>query len=222
MTSSGGSTTGGPRVQGDDVAAQERARASAGQQGLLFTDDLPDLPEDMGYRGPTACAAAGITYRQLDYWARTGLVEPGVRPAHGSGSQRLYGFRDILVLKVVKRLLDTGVSLQNIRTAVAHLRDRGVEDLAQITLMSDGASVYECTSADEVVDLVQGGQGVFGIAVGRVWREVEGSLAAMPGERTGAGAASPGADVPGTGTAGTPESAEADELSARRAARRTG
>ena len=67
--------------------------------------------------------------------------------------------------------------------AVGHLRERGVEDLAQITLMSDGASVYECTSADEVVDLVQGGQGVFGIAVGRVWREVEGSLAALPGER---------------------------------------
>ncbi|OUM42811.1 MerR family transcriptional regulator [Arthrobacter sedimenti] len=151
-------------------------------QGLLFTEDLPVLDEDAGYRGPTACKAAGITYRQLDYWARTGLVEPAVRGASGSGTQRLYGFRDILVLKVVKRLLDTGVSLQQIRTAVEHLRERGVEDLAQITLMSDGASVYECTSADEVIDLVQGGQGVFGIAVGRVWREVEGSLAALPSE----------------------------------------
>ena len=152
-------------------------------QGLLFTDDLPELREDTGYRGPTACSAAGITYRQLDYWARTGLVEPSVRGATGSGTQRLYGFRDILVLKVVKRLLDTGVSLQQIRVAVSHLRERGVEDLAQITLMSDGASVYECTSADEVIDLVQGGQGVFGIAVGRVWREVEGELTALPSER---------------------------------------
>src|ERR1700760_4650433 len=79
---------------------------------------------DVGYRGPTACSAAGITYRQLDYWARTGLVEPSVRSAHGSGSQRLYSFRDILVLKVVKRLLDTGISLQQIRAAVQHLRDR--------------------------------------------------------------------------------------------------
>ena len=78
------------------------------------------------------------------------------------------------MLKVVKRLLDTGVSLQQIRVAIQALRQRGVEDLAQITLMSDGASVYECTSADEVIDLLQGGQGVFGIAVGRVWREVEG------------------------------------------------
>ena len=114
-------------------------------QGTLF-DGNPEI----GYRGPTACAAAGITYRQLDYWARTGLVEPSVRAAHGSGSQRLYGFRDILVLKVVKRLLDSGISLQQIRAAVQHLRDRGADDLAQVTLMSDGVSVYECTSADEV------------------------------------------------------------------------
>ncbi len=115
--------------------------------------------ETVGYRGPTACAAAGITYRQLDYWARTGLVEPSVRPAYGSGTQRLYSFRDVVVLKIVKRLLDTGVSLQNIRTAVQHLASRELPDLAQMTLMSDGATVYECTSPDEVVDLLQGGQG---------------------------------------------------------------
>ena len=169
-------------------------------QGLLFTDDLPQLDEHAGYRGPIVCKAAGITYRQLDYWARTGLVEPAVRGAKGSGSHRLYSFRDILVLKVVKRLLDTGVSLQQIRTAVLHLRERGVEDLAQITLMSDGASVYECTSADEVIDLVQKGQGVFGIAVGRVWREVEGSLAQLPSENS-------------------ERQAPEDELAARRAAK---
>lgn len=195
-------------VSSEDEAkrsAQEAARR-AGEQGLLFDDDTPAPPPDVGYRGPTACAAAGITYRQLDYWARTGLVEPTVRVAHGSGSQRLYSFRDILVLKVVKRLLDTGVSLQNIRAAVQHLRDRGVRDLAQITLMSDGASVYECTSADEVIDLVQGGQGVFGIAVGRVWREIEGSLAEFPGER----AQPEGDDHP------------SDELADRRRARKTG
>jgi len=170
-----------------------------GLQGTLFDDsEVPGLPGDpappapapsgddgaeMGYRGPTACSAAGITYRQLDYWARTGLVEPSVRAAHGSGSQRLYSFRDILVLKVVKRLLDTGISLQQIRAAVQHLRDHGSADLAQVTLMSDGVSVYECTSADEVVDLLQGGQGVFGIALGRVWREVEGDLAVLPAVR---------------------------------------
>jgi DNA-binding transcriptional MerR regulator len=132
---------------------------------------------DIGYRGATACVAAGISYRQLDYWARTGLVEPGVRGAAGSGSQRLYSFRDILVLKIVKRLLDTGVSLQNIRTAVEHLRSRGVSDLESITIMID-----ECTSPDEIVDLLQGGQGVFGIAIGKVWSEVEGSLSLLQGE----------------------------------------
>jgi DNA-binding transcriptional MerR regulator len=170
---------------GEAPGGVARPVVPASAQGLLFTEDLPVLDEQVGYRGPTACGAAGITYRQLDYWARTGLVEPSIRPATGSGTQRLYSFRDILVLKVVKRLLDTGVSLQQIRVAVSHLRERGVEDLAQITLMSDGASVYECTSPDEVIDLVQGGQGVFGIAVGRVWREVEGSLAELPGERAG-------------------------------------
>ncbi|TDD64521.1 MerR family transcriptional regulator [Actinomadura darangshiensis] len=196
---------------GEGKATPERHMASrrAGEQGLLFDTQVSAPPEDVGYRGPTACAAAGITYRQLDYWARTKLVEPGVRSAHGSGSQRLYGFRDILVLKVVKRLLDTGVSLQQIRTAVTHLRDRGVQDLAQITLMSDGVSVYECTSADEVVDLLQGGQGVFGIALGRVWQEVEGSLAELPGERAAADDADP---------SGHPH----DELANRRRARRTG
>jgi len=137
---------------------------------------------ELGYRGASACAAAGISYRQLDYWARTGLVEPTVRGASGSGSARLYGFKDILVLKIVKRLLDTGVSLQNIRSAVAHLRERGVDDLARITLMSDGASIYECTNSEEIFDLLQGGQGVFGIAIGKVWNEVEGSLSHLQAE----------------------------------------
>lgn len=144
--------------------------------GLLFTDGMPEIDQNSGYRGAIAARAAGISYRQLDYWARTELVEPTVRGAAGSGSQRLYGFRDILVLKLVKRLLDTGISLQQIRTAVNQLRESGVSDLAQTTLMSDGASVYLCTSDDEVIDLVSRGQGVFGIAVGKVLREVESSL----------------------------------------------
>ena len=166
-----------------------------GRQEPLFADDFGGPPaDDIGYRGPTACSVAGITYRQLDYWARTGLVTPGIRDASGSGTQRLYSFRDVLVLKIVKKLLETGVSLPNIRTAVEHLRSRGTDDLASITLMSDGARIYECTSADEVIDLVQGGQGVFGIAVGRVVREVEGSLSEFPGERAGEEPATHAAD----------------------------
>jgi len=153
-----------------------RSENSRYDLGLLFTDGMPDLDADAGYRGAVAARAAGISYRQLDYWARTELVEPTVRGAAGSGSQRLYGFRDILVLKLVKRLLDTGISLQQIRVAVNQLRESGISDLAQTTLMSDGASVYLCTSNDEVIDLVSRGQGVFGIAVGKVLREVESSL----------------------------------------------
>jgi DNA-binding transcriptional MerR regulator len=201
-------------TKGDSGASGDHAWTTAarqaGEQGLLFGEELaagPESTEETGYRGPTACSAAGITYRQLDYWARTGLVEPSVRAAHGSGSQRLYSFRDILVLKVVKRLLETGISLQQIRAAVRHLRERGAGDLGQITLMSDGASVYECTSADEVVDLLQGGQGVFGIALGRVWREVEGTLAELPGERAADSGPAPGPN--------------SDELAVRRA-RKTG
>ncbi len=183
------------------------AAEAAEEQGLLFTDDVSPLPMDFGFRGPTACSAAGITYRQLDYWARTGLVEPTVRGAKGSGSQRLYSFRDILILKVIKRLLDAGISLQQIRTAVQHLRARGTDDLTRVTLMSDGASVYECTSSDEVIDLLQGGQGVFGIAIGGVWREIEGTLSELPSERT---------------VDEAPADDAADELAARRAARKLG
>lgn len=170
----------GPTVE---TSVGDEARPYVDPQGALFDDaDLRPLPAHVGYRGPVACSAAGITYRQLDYWARTGLVVPSVRGASGSGSQRLYSFRDILVLRIIKRLIDTGVSLQNIRAAVEHLATRERDDLARITLMSDGASIYECRSADEVIDLVRGGQGVFGIAVGSVWREVEGTLATLPAE----------------------------------------
>ena len=187
------------------------------RQGVLFTDGLAPVPDELvGYRGPVACAAANITYRQLDYWARTALVQPSVRSAAGSGTQRLYSFKDILVLMVVKRLLDTGVSLQNIRTAVEHLRARGVEDLAQLTLLSDGTTVYECTSAEEVVDLLAGGQGVFGIAVSGALRELTGSLSQLPGERAadegGAPRAAPGAP----GAPGSPAAVPGDELASRR------
>ncbi|GAA1430673.1 MerR family transcriptional regulator [Microlunatus lacustris] len=190
-------------VEVSDAAPQGDA------QGLLFDGDFSPVPSDLGFRGPVACSAAGITYRQLDYWARTGLVVPEVRGATGSGTQRLYSFRDILILKVIKRLIDAGISLQQIRTAIDHLRARGVDDITQVTLMSDGVSVFECTSDDEVIDLLRGGQGVFGIALGSVWRDIEGTLAQLPTER---------AVVEDTSTPST----ASDELSRRRRARATG
>ncbi|WP_051326119.1 MerR family transcriptional regulator [Glycomyces tenuis] len=151
------------------------AHSGAGGRGAVPASQI------RGWRGTAACRVVGITYRQLDYWARTGLVEPSVRRASGSGSNRLYSFRDIIVLKVIKRLLDAGVSLQNIRMAVEALRCRGVKDLAEITLMSDGSRVYECRSAGEVIELLRGGHGVFGIAVRSTVTEVMGRLAALPG-----------------------------------------
>lgn len=175
-----------------------------GEQGVLFSDPLSLVDENLGYRGSVACKAAGISYRQLDYWARTELVVPTVRSASGSGTQRLYSFRDVLVLKIVKHLLDTGVSLQQIRTSIEHLRTRGVDDLARTTLMSDGTTVYECTSANEVIDLVQAGQGVFGIAIGKVWCEIEQSLNGQPGEDT-------------LGEGASQQHSYTDQLTARRA-----
>ncbi|MFB9619311.1 MerR family transcriptional regulator [Brooklawnia cerclae] len=180
-------------------AHTENVAATAGLQDALFGGDFSPLPEDLGFRGPVACSVTGITYRQLDYWARTGLVTPEIRRADGSGTQRLYSFRDILMLKVVKKLLDAGISLHQIRTAIDHLRQRGVHDLSQVTLMSDGVSVYECTSDHEVVDLLRGGQGMFAIALGGVWRDLEGSLSMLPTER-----------------AAEPEAEMDDELSIRR------
>lgn len=158
----------------DEIAANTYVQES------LF-DVGPD--EELGYRVPIACQVAGITYRQLDYWARTDLVKPSIRTARGSGSQRLYSFKDVLVLKIVKRLLDTGISLQNIRLAVESLRDRGVNDLAELTLVSDGTTVYECRSNDEVIDLLAGGQGVFGIAVPGILKELSGTITSFPAER---------------------------------------
>ncbi|WP_433066778.1 MerR family transcriptional regulator [Dactylosporangium sp. CS-033363] len=201
----------------DTGSAPDRVSGPAGSTSGL-AGSVADA-EDVGYRGPTACHAAGISYRQLDYWARTGLVVPSVRDASGSGSQRLYSFRDIVVLKVVKRLLDAGVSLQNIRKAIDTLRSRGVGDLAGITLISDGTTVYECRSPEEVVDLLQGGQGVFGIAISGAFKEIEGTLSHLPAEAATTGEELPA--PPATGSAGEPFPA-GDELAMRRARRRAG
>ena len=140
----------------------------------------PEISEKVqeGFRAPQVCNLVGITYRQLDYWARTGLIEPSLQSARGSGSQRLYSFTDVVQLKVVKRLLDAGMSLKKIRTAMEILREQlsSQAPLADVTLLSDGATIYAAHSPDEVVDVFQRGQGVFGIAVGPVQEELEGEI----------------------------------------------
>lgn len=144
--------------------------------------DVGDAGGDrVGYRGPTVCKIVGITYRQLDYWARTGLVAPSVQRAEGSGTQRLYAFDDIVQLRVVKRLVDTGISLQRVRVALQELQSRG-RSLADVTLVADGQSVFMVDDNQQVIDLLQRGQGVFAIAVGPVVEELRGEVSAFPTE----------------------------------------
>jgi DNA-binding transcriptional MerR regulator len=151
---------------------------------------LPGMDEGpAGYRGPAVCQIVGISYRQLDYWTTTGLITPSVRDAEGSGSQRLYAFDDIVQLKVIKRLLDTGVSLQRIRTAIDFVRQRGLS-LRNVTLISDGSKVYALDDHREIIDLLQSGQGVFAIALDPVFNELEAEITRLPSERPDAAAAS--------------------------------
>ena len=133
---------------------------------------------EQGFRAPRVCNVVGITYRQLDYWARTGLLQPSIQDARGSGSQRLYSFEDIVQLKVIKNLLDAGMSLKRIRQAMEILQEelQSERPLADVTLLSDGQTIYAAHSPDEVVDVFRRGQGVFGIAVGPVQEELEGEL----------------------------------------------
>jgi DNA-binding transcriptional MerR regulator len=160
--------------------------ASARQPRVAREVPLPGFGESgVGYRGPAVCSIVGISYRQLDYWTTTGLVVPSVRDAEGSGSQRLYAFEDIVTLKVIKNLLDTGVSLQRIRTAVDFIRERGLS-LRNITLMSDGTTVYALDDQRDIIDLIQRGQGVFAIAVNPVYEELEAEITALSSEGPGA------------------------------------
>lgn len=138
----------------------------------------PETAGHDGYRAPQVCNLVGITYRQLDYWARTDLLRPSLQSATGSGSQRLYSFSDIVQLKVVKRLLDAGMSLKKIRSAIEILRQQLANDrpLQDVTLLSDGQTIYAARSPDELIDVFRRGQGVFGIALGPVQDELEGDL----------------------------------------------
>jgi DNA-binding transcriptional MerR regulator len=142
------------------------------------------MAESDGYRVPDVCKLVGISYRQLDYWARTGLVTPSVREAGGSGTQRLYSFRDLVQLRVIKKLLDTGVSLQKVRRAVVYMRDHMGTQPATMTLASDGNRIYACQSEDEIIDLVKRGQGVFAIALDKVWEELTTSVRKREGRAT--------------------------------------
>jgi DNA-binding transcriptional MerR regulator len=121
------------------------------------------LPVEEGFRGAQVCALVGITYRQLDYWARTGLLRPSITDATGSGSQRRYSYGDVLELKVIKRLLDAGLKLQQARRAVECLRGDLGGDLAPAQLVLVESRSVLARSDGELVDLLAGAQGVFNI-----------------------------------------------------------
>ena len=150
------------------------------------------MPGDDGFRGPQACAIVGISYRQLDYWARTGLVRPELKEAKGSGTQRLYSFKDLVHLRVIKNLLDAGVALPKIRKAIRFIADELGQQLENVTLMSDGKNIFAATSENEIIDLLRRGQGVFGIALGKVFEDLRGAIGLLtPAERSSADAREP-------------------------------
>lgn len=132
---------------------------------------------EIGYRGPQVCSIVGISYRQLDYWARTGLLRPSLADARGSGTQRRYSYRDLVALKVIKSLLDAGVSLQTARTAIEYLREHLGEEVASASLVLAGARSVLARSGEDIVDLVRHGQGVLNIVpLGPVMAELDASI----------------------------------------------
>jgi DNA-binding transcriptional MerR regulator len=135
------------------------------------------MPEKVeGYRGPQVCSIVGITYRQLDYWARTDLLKPSISEARGSGTQRRYSYDDLLQLKVIKRLLDAGISLQSARRAIDCLRSSG-ENVSAANLVIDEGQTVLVQSGEEIIDLLKGGQGVLNIvAIGPVVSELEAAI----------------------------------------------
>ncbi|AKV55229.1 MerR family transcriptional regulator [Bifidobacterium actinocoloniiforme DSM 22766] len=151
---------------------QERVQAI---QGELFAA-TGDEPVTRGYRGSVASEVAGITYRQLDYWARKGIMEPSITQSHGSGSRRLYSFKDIVILAVLKHLLDIGVVLPNATVAVGFLSRKSTQSLEDVTIVCDGESVEDCQSSEQLFEIMTSGKAVFAMAVGSIWRQVRDDL----------------------------------------------
>lgn len=129
---------------------------------LNLVDGSTD-PSTEGYSGARAAEIVGITYRQLDYWARTDLVRPTLVDAAGSGSRRRYSYRDLLELRAVKSLLDAGIRLETVREVFSYLRDNLGEDVTQANLVIQGSRTVLIQRDEELIDLVKKGQGVLNI-----------------------------------------------------------
>lgn len=130
-----------------------------------------------GFSGTRTAEIVGITYRQLDYWARTDLVRPSLSDAKGSGSRRLYSYRDLLELKIIKQLLDAGIRLETVRDVFTELRSRVGDDVVSANLVISGTTAMLALDDGELIDLVRKGQGVMNIlALGNVKQEVDASI----------------------------------------------
>lgn len=135
-----------------------------------------------GYSGRQAAEIVGITYRQLDYWARTDLIRPSLTDASGSGSRRRYSYRDLLELKVVKNLLDAGIRLESVRDAFTYLRTHLGEDVSAVNLVISGRSSVLVQTGEEIIDLLRQGQGVLNILpLAGVKEEVDAAIVDFPG-----------------------------------------
>lgn len=132
---------------------------------------------EIGFSGTKAASVVGISYRQLDYWARTDLIRPSLADASGSGSRRLYNYRDLLELRVIKSLLDAGIKLECVRKAFTYLREQADTDIASATLVISGNDVLLC-DGDQLIDIMRkGGQGVLNVlAIGGVKTDLDASL----------------------------------------------
>jgi DNA-binding transcriptional MerR regulator len=116
----------------------------------------------LGFRGKQASEIVGISYRQLDYWARTDLIRPTGADAKGSGSRRVYTYRDLLELRVIKNLLDAGIRLESVREVFAYLRNHVDTDIAAAHIVINGQSVVLC-QGDQLIDVMKRGQGVLNV-----------------------------------------------------------
>ncbi|RLE21678.1 MAG: MerR family transcriptional regulator [Actinobacteria bacterium] len=137
---------------------------------------------DVGYSGTRTAKVVGISYRQLDYWARTDLIRPSLSDASGSGSRRKYSYNDLLELKTIKKLLDAGIKLEQVRKVFSYLREHVSTDIASAHIVIDGASVMLC-EGDELVDVLQNGQGVLNVlSLGGVRDELRAALEPVANE----------------------------------------
>ena len=138
-----------------------------------------------GYSGTRAADVVGITYRQLDYWARTGLISPSIASAAGSGSRRLYSYRDLLELRVVKSMLDAGIKLEAVRTAFDYLRTQAEVDIASAHLVISGKDVLLC-DGDDLIDVMRRGQGVLNVlAIGGLKDDLDAQLVSLDTQNAG-------------------------------------